>query len=542
MKTNRIFFLLTAAALFTLSSCNKFLDKMPDNRAELDTQEKIRALLVSAYPDNDYMLVTEFMSDNVDDYGPSNPYTDRFIDQVYAWEDVTESDNESPENVWDSHYGAIATANHAIGGIENMAEDAGFSFSDDLSPLEYAEQAALAVDMTPELAEALLCRAYSHFMQVNMFALNYNSKTSQNDLGITYMEESETTLNPKYERASVAEVYAKIDADLQVALKYVSDSYFAVPKYHFNMKAAYAFATRFYLFYEQWDRALEYANLCLGSQPASMLRDWAVQATMTQQKQAITEHYIDASVGANLLLMTAYSKMGLAFENYYTYAKYAPGAYLANNEHGIAMTGLWGGSNNTYYMPMKIYSGTNMDRIIFWKLPYLFEYTDPVAGIGYYRTVYPAFSGDEVLLNRAEAKIMLEDYDGAVADMNTWVRNIAKNPQELTEASIKAFFDAKEYSTWDASTPKKQLNPAFDITDRQETLLQCVLALKRIDLLGNGLRWFDIKRYGIEIERRVMDASGNPLRKTDQLKKDDLRRAIQIPKKVIDAGYTPNPR
>ena len=36
------------------------------------------------------------MSDNADDNGVNNPYTNRFADQVYAWQDVTESDNESP--------------------------------------------------------------------------------------------------------------------------------------------------------------------------------------------------------------------------------------------------------------------------------------------------------------------------------------------------------------------------------------------------------------------------------------------------------------
>lgn len=544
MKTNSTIYTLTAAAaaLLALTSCNDFLDKMPDNRAELDTKEKVRALLVSAYPENDYMLVTEFMSDNVDDYGPNNPYTDRFIDQVYAWADVTERDNESPENIWDANYNAIASANHAIQAIENMAEKIEGYEAPSGSMLDRAVAAAQATGMQAELAEALLCRAYCHFMLVNIFALNYNTATSANDLGITYCYAPETTLNPKSERQSVKEIYESIDADLQAALPNVGDSYYTVPKYHFNQKAAYAFASRFYLFYEQWAEAIKYADLCLGSSPGNTLRDWSVQAGMAQDKDAITNHYIDASVNANLLLMTAYSKMGLAFENYYTYSKYSHGAYLANNEDGIALTKLWGGSNSTYYMPMKIYSATNMNRVIFWKLPYLFEYTDPVAGIGYYRTVYPALTTDEVLLNRAEAEIMMEQYDQALEDINLWVRNIARNPQTLTEEKIRSYFDAMDYCVWDKSTPKKELHPAFSISERQEPFLQCVLNLKRVETLGNGLRWFDIKRYGIEIERRVMNMAGNPSSKTDQLMKDDLRRAVQVPKKVIDAGYEKNPR
>ena len=107
--------------LLALAGCDKFLDKMPDNRAEIDTQQKIQALLVSAYPPTDYMLVTEFMSDNVDDYGTNNPYTDRFIDQVFAWDDVTESDNEDPESIWESSYHAIACANEAIFAIDSLS-------------------------------------------------------------------------------------------------------------------------------------------------------------------------------------------------------------------------------------------------------------------------------------------------------------------------------------------------------------------------------------------------------------------------------------
>ena len=33
------------------SSCNDFLDKLPDNRTELDTEQKITKLLISAYPE-----------------------------------------------------------------------------------------------------------------------------------------------------------------------------------------------------------------------------------------------------------------------------------------------------------------------------------------------------------------------------------------------------------------------------------------------------------------------------------------------------------
>ena len=527
MKNRNI--ILSAVLLFcSLVSCDKFLDRMPDNRATIDTPEKVRALLTSGYPRTDYMLVTEFMSDNVDDYGKNNPYTDRFIDQVYAWEDVTETDNEDPETIWENSYIAISCANEALQAIENMG-------------------GVKETGMYAEMAEALLCRAYNHFILVNVFCMQYNAETAASDLGIPYMTKPETTLNPQYERGTVAEVYEKIDSDIQNALPYVSEEYYSVPKYHFNIKAAYAFAARFYLYYEKYEKSLEYANRVLGSMPATMLRDWKYQSKMTQDYEPIVEHYIDASLNCNLLLMTANSKMGLAFGPYRVYSKYSHGAYLAEEETGIALTSLWGGTNNTYYMNMKVYSATNLDKTIFWKLPYLFEYTDPVARIGYHKTVYPAFSADMTLLERAEANIILNNFDDAVADMNLWVKNIAENPSTLTQERIVSYFSNEDYTTWKLGTLKKHLHPAASVKMGEEggvkeNMLQCILALKRVESLGQGLRWFDIKRYDIEIERRSINPAGFPEKQLGVLPKRDCRRAVQIPPKVRDANMQPNPR
>ncbi len=524
----KIFYILF---LLALAGCDSFLDKLPDNRTEIDNQQKIQALLTSAYPSTDYMLVTEFMSDNVDDYGVNNPETDRFIDEVFAWKDVTESDNEDPESIWEASYHAIACANEVLQAIDSLMRTD-------------------AVDLSAERAEALLCRAYNHFILANVFCLAYNPQTSDSDLGIPYSEKPETDLNPEYERGTVAEVYAKIEKDLEAALPYVSDRYYSVPKYHFNQKAAFAFAARFYLYYGKFEKSVEYANKCLGSEPAAMLRDWEYQSTMTQKYSPIVEHYIDASLNCNLLLMTAYSKMGLAFGPYSVYSRYAHGNYLASTETGEAIPNLWNGSNRTYYMGMKEYEATNLDKTIFWKLPYLFEYTDPVARIGYYRTVYPAFAADQVLLERAEANTLLENYDAALADMNLWIKNIASGdethlPRVLDLDRVNSWFNGTRYHVWDTSRVKKHLNPKFvqlEEGSTKENMIQCVLALKRVETLGQGLRWFDVKRYGIQLDRRIIGADGRPYRKTATLDPFDKRTAVQIPRKVRDAGIAPNPR
>ena len=526
------YILMTAcAALFT--GCDKYLDTLPDNRTDIDSESKVLKLLGSAYFTNEPLFVAEYMSDNVDNYGLNNPNTSRFADQVYSWSDVTEADNECPEYFWEDAYRSIATANEVLHAIEGLG-------------------GTTTQNLREAKAEALLCRAYTHFMLVNLFCLNYNKETSQTDLGIPYVTKPETTIGVKYERGTVAEVYQQIERDLQEALPMVGDAHFndaaAAVKYHFNQRAAYAFACRFYLYYEQWDKAIEYANRCLGSSPASMLRDWKATSEMVQQSDAITQHYIDATLNCNLMLMTAYSYMGLTFGPYRYLSRYSHGAYLAATEDGEAEN-IWG--RDVFYQDMSTYAATNLDKVIFWKLPYLFEYYDAVSGTGYYRTVYPAFTADECLLNRAEAYVMTRQFDKAAADLTLWMQNIVKTLKVLTPESIQAFYGNPDlkycYSDEKGieSTIKKHLHPAFAIDEEgsvQETMLQCVLGFRRLETLQTGMRWYDIKRYGIEIVRRVMNEAGRPESRTDYLKVDDPRRAVQIPPRVRTAGMTPNPR
>ena len=41
------------------SSCNEFLNVNPDNRTQIDTPEKVRQMLVSAYPENSFAVMGE---------------------------------------------------------------------------------------------------------------------------------------------------------------------------------------------------------------------------------------------------------------------------------------------------------------------------------------------------------------------------------------------------------------------------------------------------------------------------------------------------
>ena len=534
----RLYNIFLAAAVILLSaSCNDWLNVMPDNRAEVDSAEKIQKLLVSAYPETHYILCSEWSSDNVDDFGQDNPNSERILEEIYAWKDVTVTDNEDPKTLWESCYGAITNANQALQAIKAL----GYPAETDASR-----------------GEALLCRAYNHFVLVNIFCKAYDPLTADTDLGIPYIGAPETELNPKYERGTVAEVYQKIYEDLEEGLPLINDSNYAIQKYHFNPKAAYTFASRFYLFYGEWEKAIECANVVLGSAPADLLRDYAALSALPRDEEVVPVQYNSTKNKNNLLVHTGYSALGIYIGPYYTGKRHTHGHALMVSE--VLNLAPWGQAeeismkNTDAYSFYKLqpykYSAANLDFVMFPRIPYLFEYTDPVAQTGYHRTNLAVITADEALLNRAEANILLGNYEAALADINIWTANTLKASSKckpvLTQKIIEDWANGLEYYTSLKPTPKKRLNPLLiDVTEGStlEAFLHAILYIRRVEFLHMGMRWFDIKRYGIEITRRTLSTTAiEPINEYDVLTLDDERRAIQIPKDVISAGMTPNPR
>jgi hypothetical protein len=127
--------------------------------------------------------------------------------------------------------------------------------------------------------------------------------------------------------------------------------------------------------------------------------------------------------------------------------------------------------------------------------------------------------------------------------LNIWASRFYKNAPTLTADQIAAFYEDMAYYTPTDPTPKKALNPeGFTVAaGEQENMIHAILAARRVLLLHEGYRWFDIKRYGIELYRRAIK-SQKIMRVVDTLPKGDKRRAIQLPESVISAGVEANPR
>ncbi|KAA6343385.1 hypothetical protein EZS27_008938 [termite gut metagenome] len=488
-----------------ITSCDDFLDKMPDKRAELNTPQKVQDLLVSAYPNSLPSMMFELMSDNATDNGSMYQYVFNSQQQSYLWINITDVNQDSPNAVWSSYYLAAATANQALEAIADLGNP------ESCAPLK---------------AEALLCRAYAHFVLVNTFCMAYNQISSDTDLGIPYPEEPETVVNKKYERGTVADVYAKINRDIEEALPLLKDSYLKQPLYHFNKKAAYAFAARFNLYYLRYDKAVEYANVVLGNDPAKNMRDPSKYMDYVSPDD-ITMAYINPLEPANLLIISAVSSWGLFHRLNSTYSRYGHAREIVLRET-LVSSGPWG--TNLPMFANKVY-GT-AQGYYYAKMSDFMEYVDEVAGIGYTRTVQTAFTVDETLLTRAEAYAMRREYDKMASDLSLWYS---------AKSGIRSGYWSKEQiKTFYQSTyfVNKPMNPRFIVEpdDEQKAFINACLHARRLEAIHEGLRWLDIKRYGIEIVHPVYEG------KELVLSAYDTRTAIQLPPDVLAAGMEANPR
>ena len=523
---------LMLASVAILASCSDQLDTLPDNRTTLDTPKKIAGLLVTAYPDRTPTLFNEWMSDNTDYMGAQNSQGNRGGDQYFFWQEQTEGGNDSPEQVWMLYYGGIYKANEALAAIE--------------------EQGGPKNDiLRNSKGEALLIRAYDHFILANEFCRPYNGKTSTKDAGLYYATgiADFSAAAEQSNRGTVADVYAKIAEDIEAGIPLLNDTY-EVPKYHFNKQAAYAFATRFYLYYEKWEKAKEYADKLLGSNPAASLRDYrALQAmplSKSEQAVKIAEAYCSASADCNLLVQTSVSNAGMALAPWLVSKRYTLTNYLAETELFLS-NNIWGTSSNLIWKPFIVNQGESNFALLM-KLPREFEVVNTTTGTGYLHTLNVDFTMDEALLNRAEAEIMLGQNDAACADMTIWMKNFFNTNVTLTPTSVQTYFKTVPYAYADAAKMvpsfKKHISPRFTIDAEgsvQESLLQCLLNFRRIETVHQGMRWMDIRRYNIEIPRRLIGANGRPSKNLDWLEKDDPRQVVQIPQSIREAGVAGNP-
>ncbi|TDH26831.1 RagB/SusD family nutrient uptake outer membrane protein [Segetibacter sp. 3557_3] len=486
---NKVALYVAFAFMLTATSCKKYLEKEPDNRAKLTSPEKVSQLLGTAYPSANYMAFAEAMSDNANDKGAG--VIKNVNEDSYFFRDVRDNAQDTPEFYWFGCYEAIAAANQALQAC-NQAPD----------PENYKAQKG----------EALLARAYAHFMLVTFFSKVYDPSTAATDPGIPYVLEPETVVIKQYERKTVAYVYEMIEKDLLEGLPLIDDKSYTVPRYHFNRAAANAFATRFYLFKKEYSKVIQYANTAVPNYLAS-LRPWNTTYANLGLND-VPQVYLKSSEPANLLLIGTTSW----YANGYEYARYRYGMDASVQAQVLPTSvpvsgGTWGFRTGTV--------GTG--NIAVTKLSQHFAYESPTSNFGRGYVMIPAFTVEEVLFNKAEASAYTGQFTPAIADLNMY---LSTRLVSVTPGALPA----------NRTLTEDKLATYSGTNSIRDGLLKLVLNYKRAEFVQEGMRWFDILRHNIPVVHTTKTGE------THTLAANDPRRLLQIPQSALLSGVAQNPR
>ncbi|AFL85767.1 RagB/SusD family protein [Belliella baltica DSM 15883] len=228
---------IISLGIFAIASCD--IDKSPydsitsDDLAQSETSAMIVTLgtysRMKAWTDNWHRLF-EYPGDNVALSGTtSDP-----LFFTYNYQRIPNGSRTA--GFWRSSYQIAVSANQVI---SNVAE--GSSESNDQI-----------------LAENYYIRALMHFTMVNIFGRPYNQGV--NNPGVPLKLDAEPLNHPT--RSSVGEVYDQVEADLLKAASLFTESKSNV---FASKEATWALLSRLYLYKEDNQKAIEYADLVLNS-------------------------------------------------------------------------------------------------------------------------------------------------------------------------------------------------------------------------------------------------------------------------------------
>ncbi len=522
MKQRYIYFILSVLLLVT--SCDNYLDKAPDNRTEIDTKEKIAQLIAGAYPQACYAAMLDSRVDFVVDKG-TGQINNSNVDPFY-WRDVEDTQQDTPDYCWGRYYYSIAEVNHAL------YDTIKFSANE-------------IQDIRPYIGEAHMIRAFSHFLLASLYSNYFDEANAANNPGVPYITEKETVVIQQYDRSNVAETKKLIEQDMLKGFQTLgTDAVYKVPRYHFNYKAACAFASRFYLYNAEWQKVIDYVsnvfpvpallteggnvdkNDAANVYAANNFQPWTGQYTTVPSSNDIKAYYTDADNPSNLLLTEMSSRLA-RYANTWRYGvdgdniKYVYDNSVAGTKLGFRT---YSSSSTHYYVP---------------KYREHFVKTSINASTGYIYTIFPYFRNEELLLNRAEAYVMLDRFDEAINDLNVYVRNRIASYNEtshkLTVEKILKYYEA----ACDNSENYMNVYNAYDAqswTNEKKALIMCILDFRHMEFKWEGLRYWDMIRYKIPVTH--VDFAGNE----NTLYPGDDRWILQIPESAKLSGVEPNPR
>lgn len=351
--------MLLISALFITACTKTYLDKKPDQALVVpQTLQDLQALLDNTGVMNTNMPSLQEVSSD-DYYITSTAYNSLTVlmyKNAYTWnKDIYAG---SPDVLdWNNRYKQIFYSNVVLEGLAKM---------------NATEKAS--AQFAAEKGSALFYRGFALYQLAQLFCKPYNAVTAASDLGVPVRTSSD--INRKSSRATVAQAYTQIIADLKESLNFLPQT--VNIKTRPNLTAANGLLARVYLSMNDHANALKYADAAL--KQYSTLLDYNKISTTSSLSFA---RYNDEVIFLSTLISTSMSNVSRLLIDTTLYKCYTPGDLRLKLFFKAAAGG------NTY---KGSYSGSS--------------------------TFFNGVATDELYLIRAECYAMQNDKAAALADLN----------------------------------------------------------------------------------------------------------------------------
>ena len=466
--------------------CSDFLEEQSQSEIRPSTVADMEKILETmAYPNNAVGTLlnrgTDIFTDNVKSNVVDEP---SFVSRKerefwrFIWDSqmFNEGGGGEDKSFWVSPYERIKGCNLILEYVDEMQGDA-------------AKKGHMK-------GEAYALRGYYYFMLVNFFGLPYNYGNPEENVGVPLKLVTGVT-DEKFIPNTVAECYDQIIKDLNTGIVLMKANQEKQSNLQWRMKyySAYALLSRVYLYMDDWDRAIDYADTVLNER-SGLLDFYNTPTSSTgvyhnnspvEILWAVTEKG-DANDWILLNPWTPSDDLSLVYV--YDLDEGATDLRLRNGTLGFGRYDTWGNYPGVW---MWVAKGQLMDQ----------EYWLN----GGIRTA-------ELYLNRAEANIRKYMVSGdkseaqsALDDLNT-LRSNRFSSRVHKNKTLDAFADAEELL-------------AFCLRERRRELC----------FEGNH-RWFDLRRLGMPEIKHVFLDQDNGYGTEYVLQKEDPRYVLPIPDEV----------
>ena len=511
---------IIALTILTLGMTSCDMDKMPYDAVPTEEAlttivgfEEARAGIYSVYlglTGGSYVLAPEVQADAfnaVADF--SNKYG-----ELHRW--TFESTNSTVETIWSNYYAAIGRVNFFIDGVGKIDEN---------PEIELTETQRQQINVYE--GEAYFTRAYCYFYLATLFCRDYDVATAANTPGLPLQVKYEPKLPAtQYPgRSSLEDTYKQILEDLEEAEERIETAKNGIADYDRYINGAYvtvntapkncgnyitvdvvtALKARVALQMDDYENAAKYAGDLVNSNRYPLSNTATDFESVWKNDKGTETIWQIAMTSAD----DAGVPLGTIFIGYPTTKKdYIPTQTLIDlyNEKDIRLKTYFGKYNLT------VSSGNAADIYFFNKYP----------GNEYYN----ALGSETRYLNQPKPFRIAEMYLIATE----------ANAKIGTAAAVKKGNDALN------ALKKARIEGWTDATYDQEALLNEIMNERERELVGEGYRLMDLKRWGKGVKRGKPQSKGLVLfpgqASTDGLDKpvDDQRMLWPIPKTEMDAN------